>query len=107
MADDTQKQLREELDTLKQDLASLRGDLQGMTEAIKGEGAERFEELKDRVRSGVDEQAARAERAYRRTAQRGERAVNEARECFEERPLMTLFGAFGLGLLIGKLMDRG
>lgn len=107
MAEDTSKQLREEMNTLKEDLAGLKGDLQSITEALKGEGSERFDELKQRLRSGAEAQAERAERAYRRATARGEAALDEARECFEERPLTTVLGAFALGLLLGKLMDRG
>lgn len=91
MATDTERDINQ----LKNDLAALRNDLAALSKTLK------------------DEATTRARRGYERAREAGEEAVEYARSGaravehqIEERPLLSVLSAFGVGLLVGKLMDR-
>lgn len=85
----------EEVAKLRKDLEQLRGDIAGLSEAVKEAGRERGRAAIDRAkRSGA---AARTEMHALR-----ERADRE----IEEHPLTSVLMSFGVGFLIGMLLDR-
>ena len=80
--------LREELDTLRADFARL-------TEAVKAT-------TEHTAQAGVNAARAGAQRARARASELG--ADLEAQ--IEQRPYGSVMMAFGLGLVLGKLLDR-
>jgi len=96
----------QELETLRGDLNTLREDVRKLTEdlaraartgaAVASEEAEA--EMK-RLRAELDE-------LYRRALSRGQASLESIEEQVERNPLTSLAVAFGIGLLLGKLLDR-
>jgi len=85
----------EELVKLKKDMDQLRGDIMSLTEAFKDLGMEKGRAAMARARStGAsmrdDADAVRA------------RAHKE----IEERPITSVLASFGVGFLVGMLLDR-
>jgi len=82
MADNT------EMEQLKSDLASLRKDVAALTEAYKDRGVERARATAE----GVRDQASQA--------------AQTVSHQIEDRPYTSVLSAFGIGLIIGRLLDR-
>lgn len=80
--------LRDDLNRLREDLASLTRDVRHFAER-------RGEEVVDGARAAAREARARAEAA-------GDRAA----ELINERPLTSIAGAFLVGLVLGKLFQK-
>lgn len=81
--------------TLRDDVDALRKDLANLTEKMRGMSGERFESAR-----------AQAREAAQRVRDRGQAAVDEVGHRIEERPLTSVAVAFGVGMLIGRLLDR-
>jgi len=92
----TTPDLSRDIDALKADLEALRADVAAIARSIKELGA------------------AKGHEALARAEELGERAratLSAAEELLgreiEERPIASLITAFGIGFLIGKLLDSG
>jgi len=92
----TAPDLAADIDKLKQDLDALRRDVAAIASGITNLGA------------------AKSDDAFARAEEIGERArasLAAAEELLgreiEERPIASLIVAFGVGFLIGKLLDPG
>ncbi len=89
----TTTDLAADIDKLKGDLEALRRDVASIARGIKDLGAARsneaLEEISERARASL----AAAEELVGRE--------------LEERPIASLLTAFGIGFLIGKLLDSG
>lgn len=82
------EQLRADLDQIQKDVAAL-------TETLKNLGADRGQEGLDAVK-----------RAAAATESQVKAAVKSVEDQVSERPFPSVLVAFGLGFLIGKLLDR-
>lgn len=98
--------LENELDALRADMAKLRGDLSGLSDAMKEAGLRRVE--------GAQETLAELAAALRDEVQgalgvardRSKKSVEAVEHTIEEKPFLSLLTAFGVGVLLGKLLDR-
>lgn len=99
--------VEEELDALKEDLARLRADIGDLAGVLKDLGVERAEH----IRSSVEDEVRTRREALRRrldsTRARGRKAVDDLEDQIEGHPLSSLLAAFGMGFIIGKLLDLG
>lgn len=77
-----------DLEKLKADLAALRKDVVSLTEAFRDRGVERARMGAE----GVREQATHAAQTMSHQ--------------IEDRPYTSVLAAFGIGLVIGRLLDR-
>jgi ElaB/YqjD/DUF883 family membrane-anchored ribosome-binding protein len=72
--------------------------------------ADKASEAADRAQEKVSELAnrasARAHEAGDTVRDYGHRAADSVEETVHDRPLMTILGAVGIGLLIGALLKR-
>ncbi len=99
--------VQEELDALKEDLARLRADIGDLAGVLKDLGVERAERIRG---SAEDEVRARREALRRRldsTRARGRKVIDDLEDQIEGHPLSSLLAAFGMGFIIGKLLDLG
>jgi ElaB/YqjD/DUF883 family membrane-anchored ribosome-binding protein len=91
--------IEQEFDTLKADFSKLSSDLANLTEVLRdltGQGAQAsFDKLRAAAGNGVDAAAAH-----------GRDGVAAVMQQVRERPLASILVCFGLGLVIGKLIDR-
>lgn len=80
--------LREDIEAIRNDVGKLTGDMRELT--------------KDRVRTAKTE----ARDAAGRIRDRGAVVTGELSRRIEEQPLLSTAVAFGIGMLIGKLIAR-
>ncbi|KPJ95903.1 MAG: hypothetical protein AMJ55_02890 [Gammaproteobacteria bacterium SG8_15] len=88
-----------ELKKLKADIADLRSDVASLVKTLKDAGVEQGQEAYDR--------------AYERARQTGEAVRARAEDVYEtfgkeveERPLTSVLTAFGVGFVVGMLLDH-
>lgn len=102
----TTKNAKNELDNVKEDLSALRTDLRNLSEAL-------LDSAKDKASAAGEAVADRAARGrdalhdvLSRLRRGGEDAAGTVKETVQSHPAVTLAGAFGLGFILGKLLDR-
>lgn len=105
-------ELQGELEALREEVRALREKLTAMGDK---ETTFTFEEEKEnslygRFRDLLEDQGCRIMEAIRngfeKAGEPGRKALETVQSRIEERPIETLFVAFGVGLLIGKILDR-
>mgnify|MGYP000075067739 FL=1 len=79
--------LKEELGTIRADLAELKGPMKNIAIALK-------ENLAEALGTGLE-----------KAKTTGKKAVEAVETTVEDKPLQSLLVAFGVGLLLGKLLD--
>lgn len=84
-----------ELDEVKGDVASIKGELKSVVEMLKRQAESQARQGYEKVREVSDK--------ARYQAKQGAALVEEQ---IEERPLISVLAAFGVGFIIGKLLDR-
>jgi ElaB/YqjD/DUF883 family membrane-anchored ribosome-binding protein len=101
-----ERDLQKDLDAVKEDLAKLRSDIAELTQNLIDTGRNEVSTARTRVRA----EARNLGRGLRETlndgGERGLKAVESVEELLTERPLVSLLAAFGLGLLVGTLLQR-
>lgn len=98
-------ELQKEIAVLKSDMGEIREHLatlvQTMKEVAKAEGGE----AKARIEAETQSLAERLKTAVEEARGQGRRAYATLEQHIEERPIVSLAAAFGIGLLLGKLLD--
>ena len=94
-----ERDLREDLDTLKSDLDALRKDIGAIVQSLKGTASGRAEEELDAVRRRVTRLAGDLQ-------SQGKEQLRAFEAQIEERPFASLALAFAIGLIFGKMFDR-
>lgn len=84
-----------ETDAIKKDMEQLRSDIAALAEAVKRSGQQRAQAGVDAAREKFDEVRLEA-------AGQAEHCSNQIRQ----RPFTSVLSAFGVGLLIGKIISR-
>jgi len=77
------------------DIAALREDLKALSANVAGLA----KEMGETMRAGLESQAERV-------AASGRQAAENMQDAVRERPMTSVFVAFGVGVLIGHLLDR-
>ena len=95
-----------EMETLKADLAALKADLAKVTRQAGRTAGIGAEELGDKANEEISRLKTEVDRLMQLASERGRGAVAAAEHKIEERPLTSVLVAFGVGLVIGKLIDR-
>lgn len=88
-----------EFSAVKDDLAKLRGDIANLSSALKELTTETVHERIDTLRGGIDRLTEDARVQSRQK-------LDELTDHIEEKPLASVLIAFGVGILIGRLLDR-
>jgi ElaB/YqjD/DUF883 family membrane-anchored ribosome-binding protein len=101
-----ERDFEKEFEALRSDLGKVRADLAGVVEALKDSGKARAEAAKD----SLGELLGRFQEEFREALgvarEKGRSSVETVEHQMEQRPLLSLFAAFGAGLLLGKILDR-
>lgn len=103
---DEQPTLEDEMAKIRADLSQLRDDVSQLTRALGNSISDVARNQKARVRSMVGDARAGAESLIDDLEERGRAGVAAVEHQIEERPLTSILVAFGVGVLIAKLMDR-
>lgn len=103
MADTT---LDKELEALRADMAKLRGDVAGLADAVKDAGQRRVDGARESLAEMVTALRDEVRGAFDVARDRSKKSVETVEHTIEEKPLLSLLTAFGVGVLLGKLLDR-
>lgn len=95
----TQKSDSIQLDDVKEDLHALRKDVDKLLRALGSDAESLGREAFDEARKRVKELASTAR-------QRGREGVSAAETQIEQNPFTSIATAFGIGLVIGRLLNR-
>jgi ElaB/YqjD/DUF883 family membrane-anchored ribosome-binding protein len=85
--------MQKEMDSLRSDLAQLRGDMSDLMKSVNGLASSVGADVSAKLREKTGHARARAEQA-------AQTVVHE----IEERPLVSVLGAFIVGLILGLLL---
>ncbi len=96
-----------DLDGLKSEIEQLRSDLGSLFEAVLKEGKEKADDADTTLREELQERLDALRDSIAHAKERGEHAVETAQQTIEERPIISVLVAFGIGVLTAKLISRG
>jgi ElaB/YqjD/DUF883 family membrane-anchored ribosome-binding protein len=104
------RNLEDEFDTLKAGLDTLRKDINSLVSSFGDAATDEAKTRGRRARTAVGRVTDRAGEAWDDAAnaasRRGREGVAAVEQQIEERPFLSVLVAFGIGLVIGKLIDR-
>lgn len=101
------KDMQEELQTIKDDVAKLRSDIADLVGLLKDLGAEKVGEAKTTVEEELRAQREKLRRALGSAKERGKRTADDIEETITQHPLSSLLAAFGVGFILAKLTNGG
>jgi ElaB/YqjD/DUF883 family membrane-anchored ribosome-binding protein len=93
------RQFESEFDTVRDDLTKLSSDIANLAASLK-DGAT------DTAREQLAAARNRFERLTEEARSRGEEQLEGLSATIEERPLTSVLIAFGVGVILGRLLDR-
>jgi ElaB/YqjD/DUF883 family membrane-anchored ribosome-binding protein len=94
------RSMDKELDALRGDMTKLSKDMSRLVSAVGASGRSKLSDTGDRLETGFEDvlELIRA---------RGKSTIKATNQGISQRPITAVATAFGAGLLLGKLMDRG
>jgi ElaB/YqjD/DUF883 family membrane-anchored ribosome-binding protein len=95
----TTRNIEGEFDMVKDDLVKLREDIAKLSNALKDVTSETVHDQVNHLKSRFDTITGEAWEHSRE-------ALDDLTDRIEERPLASVLIAFGVGLLLGRLLDR-
>ncbi len=90
-------------DTIVDDLGTLKRDLGRLMDQMKSGAIDGASETAQELLSQLNE---RASDLYENMSEQGERSVKAITRQVEERPITSLLVAFGVGMIISRLLSR-
>ncbi|HLS69062.1 MAG TPA: hypothetical protein VK035_06930 [Kiloniellales bacterium] len=96
----------QELETLRGDLNNLRADVRKLTDDLASAARTGASIASDEAEAEMKRLRADLDELYHRALSRGQASLESVEEHVERNPLTSLAVAFGVGLLLGKLLDR-
>lgn len=104
------RNLEEELDTLKAGLDTLGKDINTLVSAFGDAATDEVKTRGRRARAAVGRMNDRAgevwDDATSEASRRGREGVAAVQHQIDERPFLSVLVAFGIGVVIGKLINR-
>jgi ElaB/YqjD/DUF883 family membrane-anchored ribosome-binding protein len=91
---------------LEADIEQLKADLKHLNETLVGLGKDTFESVQSESAARLEALRKEADDIARRLRSKGENQYAALEAQVQEKPLLTLLAAFGLGLIISRLIDR-
>jgi ElaB/YqjD/DUF883 family membrane-anchored ribosome-binding protein len=101
-----ERDLQKDLDAIKDDMAQLRTDLAELTQRLVEMGKSEVSAARNRVRAEARNVGRELRQTLNETGERGWPSVESVEQLLTEKPVVSLLAAFGLGLLVGKLLER-
>ncbi len=100
------RNVEQEFDALKLDFGKLSSDMVGLTEALRDLAGRNAGEYGTKLRGVMGQATEEVEAAAAALKDRGCQGAASVVHHMRERPLTSILVCFGLGVAIGKLMDR-
>jgi ElaB/YqjD/DUF883 family membrane-anchored ribosome-binding protein len=101
-----ERDLQKDMEAIKEDMAQLRSDLAELTQRLVDMGKDEISTARNRVRARARTIGQGLRETLNDTGERGLKTVESVEQLLAERPVISLLAAFGLGLFVGKLLDR-
>jgi ElaB/YqjD/DUF883 family membrane-anchored ribosome-binding protein len=101
-----ERDLQKDLDAVKEDLAKLRSDIAELTQNLLDTGRSEVNTARTRVRTEARNLGRELRETLNETGERGLRTVDSVEQLMTDKPLVSLLASFGLGLLVGTLLQR-
>jgi len=95
-----------EIDAIKGDLNTLKDDVQKLVQSVGNDQWESGREALERLQKTSEEARAEVNRLAREAGVRGREGISSVENQIEERPFTSVLAAFGVGILLGKLLHR-
>jgi ElaB/YqjD/DUF883 family membrane-anchored ribosome-binding protein len=100
------RNLEEELDTLKAGLDTLRKEISAFGDAATDEVKTRGRRARAAVGRATDRASEVWEDATSEASRRGREGIASLEHQIDERPFISVLVAFGIGVVVGRLIDR-
>lgn len=101
-----ERNLDKEFDALKGDIGKLREDIATLASSIGAIAGEQAGATGAKVREGAEYVRTQAGEAAARGRARAEQGAQAVEHQIEEHPFTSVAVAFGLGMVVGRLMSR-
>lgn len=101
------ERIEEEVKQLRADLATLRGDVGKLLDAIGEEGARKAHDVRDSVAEDLRAKRDAVRRQIAASRARGRESIEELGDMAHEHPLGSMAVAFTMGFIASKLLDLG
>jgi ElaB/YqjD/DUF883 family membrane-anchored ribosome-binding protein len=98
--------LEKELEALRADMAKLRSDLAGLADAVKDAGQRRVDGARESLADLAGALRDELKGAFDGARDKSRKSVETVEQTIEEKPFLSLLTAFGVGVLLAKLLDR-
>lgn len=96
--------LDKEVDTLKEDIAKLSGDIADVLGVLKKLGAGKIDAVRESLDGEAEKYGEDIRQAYEGAKARGETAADSLEAEITLHPLRSVLVAFGVGYVVAKLM---
>ena len=101
---------KDDYDRVKEDLQLLREDLASLAKAVSDGQKSSANNLKDEIsretRAVLDQLRKRGDAALARATGAGSQTVENVEHKIEERPFLSIILMFLAGIIVGKMLDR-
>ena len=101
-----ERDLQKDLDAVKEDLAKLRSDIAELTQNLIDTGKDEVSSARSRVRAEARNLRRELRQTFNDTGEQGLKTIESVEQLLTDKPLVSLLAAFGLGLLVGTLLQR-
>lgn len=102
-----ERQMEEELQALKADIANLRADVADLAGTMQNMAGSRAHRFRDSLESELNEKREQLRRRFDEVRTRGRQQINDIEETVGQHPLGSLAAAVGIGFILAKMMDLG
>lgn len=99
-------QLGQGWDNLKSDLGRIRDDLSEIAQALMDASKSEMSETRERLQSMAQQRLETVRSALESAKGQGKSTTEMLQRTIEERPLVSIAVAFGVGMMLGSLMNR-
>lgn len=95
-----------ELEDLKKDIEAIRAELNHFSEDVRDLTHSKWRDMSDETEKIADKVKARAEHAVSSSKKTLKSSVDDFETTVRARPMTSVAAAFGLGVLLSKLMEK-
>ena len=96
----------QELDAIKEHVEALRTELATLTKHVKGLSSAALGRAQTAGALKIEELGGDLERVADTLRRQGQASIAQVEDTIKERPLLSLLAAFGAGVLIARLLER-
>ncbi|WP_276955846.1 DUF883 family protein [Allomeiothermus silvanus] len=95
-----------DMQALKDDLRSLRADVSSLMESLKGAASSKAKELGSTLKETSGQLGTQVKDALGTAREKGGQVASDLEARIQERPLMSVLVAFGVGLVLSRILSR-